>query len=114
MKDLPPGARYRRLPPQDGFLFLDKAEFHATFAADVDPKKAASWRTPKCRGVRLLAGNLANQRGEQASWYLIATEDKAIPPDAQRANVQTGGAPRWSRQGPATPVYVSHPIAVLR
>src|SRR5213595_1071484 len=29
------------LPPQDGFLFLDREKFHASFAADVDPGKAA-------------------------------------------------------------------------
>jgi hypothetical protein len=28
------------LPPQDGFLFLDRAKFAASFAADVDQEKA--------------------------------------------------------------------------
>src|ERR1700758_3069163 len=42
IKDPPPGAPVPPiLPPQDGFLFLDKAKFPASFAADVNPEKAA-------------------------------------------------------------------------
>src|SRR5258708_1355559 len=42
IKDPPPGAPVPPLlPPQDGYLFLDKAKLPASFAADVDPRKAA-------------------------------------------------------------------------
>ncbi len=42
IKDPAPGAPVPPiLPPQDGFLFLDRAKFPASFAADVDPEKAA-------------------------------------------------------------------------
>src|SRR6267378_6661451 len=42
IKDPPPGAAVPPiLPPQDGYLFLDKAKFPASFAADVDAEKAA-------------------------------------------------------------------------
>src|SRR5256886_15824394 len=42
IKDPPPGAPVPPvLPPQDGFWFLDKAKFSASFPADVDPEKAA-------------------------------------------------------------------------
>lgn len=41
IKDPPPGAPVPPiLPPQDGFLFLDRAKFAASFAADVDKAKA--------------------------------------------------------------------------
>lgn len=41
IKDPPPGAPVPPiLPPQDGFLYLDKAKFAASFAADVEPEKA--------------------------------------------------------------------------
>ena len=51
-KDPPPEAPVSpMLPPQDGFLFLDKAKFAASYAADVDPEKTAFWPTPKCHGV---------------------------------------------------------------
>src|SRR6202158_3583344 len=42
IKDPPPGAPVPPiLPPQDGYLFLDKAKFPASFAGDVDPETAA-------------------------------------------------------------------------
>src|SRR6476659_7840499 len=42
IKDPPPGAPVPPiLPPIDGFLFLDKTKFAASFAADVDPATAA-------------------------------------------------------------------------
>src|SRR6185503_19729985 len=42
IKDPPPGAPVPPiLPPQDGFLFLDRPKFAASFAADVDAGKAA-------------------------------------------------------------------------
>src|SRR5271163_2002399 len=42
IRNPPPGAPVPPiLPPQDGFLFLDRAKFAASFAADVDPEKAA-------------------------------------------------------------------------
>src|SRR5260370_383558 len=42
IKDPPPDAPVPPIVgPQDGFLFLDKAKFPASFAADVDPEKAA-------------------------------------------------------------------------
>src|SRR5436189_1288900 len=42
IKDPPPGAPVPPiLPPQDGYLFLDKTKFAASFAADVEPEKAA-------------------------------------------------------------------------
>jgi len=42
IKDPPPGAPVPPiLPPQGGYLFLDKAKFPASFASDVDAAKAA-------------------------------------------------------------------------
>lgn len=42
IKNPPPGAPVPPiLPPQDGYLFLDKAKFRASFAADVGEAKAA-------------------------------------------------------------------------
>jgi pimeloyl-ACP methyl ester carboxylesterase len=65
IKDPPAGAPVPPiLPPQDGFLFLDKAKFPASFAADVDPEKLRLWLTPKFRGAwGPLAVRSANRRG---------------------------------------------------
>jgi len=114
MKDSPPGAPVPPiLPPQDGFLFLDKAEFHATFAADVDPEKAAFMADSQVPwGVAALSGKISEPAWRaKPSWYLIATEDKAIPPDAQRAMSKRAGSTVVEVKG-SHAVYVSQPDAV--
>jgi len=114
MKDLPPGAPVPPiLPPQDGSLFLDKAEFHATFAADVDPEKAAFMADSQVPwGVAALSGKISEPAWRaKPSWYLIATEDKAIPPDAQRAMSKRAGSTVVEVKG-SHAVYVSQPDAV--
>jgi pimeloyl-ACP methyl ester carboxylesterase len=114
MKDSPPGAPVPPiLPPQDGFLFLDKAEFHAAFAADVDPEKAAFMADSQVPwGVAALSGKISEPAWRaKPSWYLIATEDKAIPPDAQRAMSKRAGSTVVEVKG-SHAVYVSQPDAV--
>jgi pimeloyl-ACP methyl ester carboxylesterase len=112
--DPPPGAPEPPiLPPQDGFLFLDKAKFHASFAADVDPEKAAFMADSQVPwGVAALSGKISEPAWRaKPSWYLIATEDKAIPPDAQRAMSKRAGSTVVEVKG-SHAVYVSQPDAV--
>src|ERR671918_1232896 len=74
------------LPPQDGFLFLDREKFHDSFAADVDADLAAFMADSQLPwGVNALGGTISEAawRNKQ-SWYLISTEDRMIPPPAQR------------------------------
>src|SRR3984893_6081602 len=82
------------LPPQDGFLFLDKAKFAASFAADVEPDKAqfmADSQVPW--GVDALGGAVSEPAWRtKPSWYLVATDDRMIPPAAQRFMAQRAGA----------------------
>src|SRR6059058_5145702 len=83
----PPGAPQPPiLPPQDGFLFLDKAKFPASFAADVEPEKAAFMADSQVPwGVEALSGTITSPAwSSKPSWYLVVTEDKMIPPAAQR------------------------------
>jgi pimeloyl-ACP methyl ester carboxylesterase len=85
IKDPPPGARVPPiLPPQDGFLFLDKAKFAASFAADVDAEKAAFMADSQVPwGVDALSGTISHAAWRtKPSWYLIVTEDKMNPPPA--------------------------------
>ena len=74
------------LPPQDGFLFLDKDKFAASFAADVKPDLAAFMADSQVPwGVDALGGAITEPAWRtKPSWYLVATEDRMIPPDAQR------------------------------
>jgi pimeloyl-ACP methyl ester carboxylesterase len=114
IKDPPPGAPVPPiLPPQDGYLFLDRAKFAASFAADVSPDVAefmADSQVPW--GVEALSGAISHPAWRtKPSWYLISTEDKMIPPDAQRAMSKRAGSTVIEVKGSHS-VYVSQPQAV--
>lgn len=101
------------LPPQDGFLFLDKAKFAASFAADVDPAEAAFMADSQVPwGLEALAGTITDPAWKhKPSWYLVATDDHMIPPDAQRKMAGRAGATVTETPG-SHAVYVSNPAAV--
>jgi len=114
IKDPPPGAPVPPiLPPQDGYLMLDKAKFAASFAADVDKDKAefmANSQVPW--GVEALDGAISTPAWKtKPSWYLIATDDKMIPPPAQHAMSKRAGSTVVEVKG-SHAVYVSQPVAV--
>ena len=114
IKDPPPGAPVPPiLPPQDGYLFLDKAKFRASFAADVNAEDAefmADSQVPW--GVEALGGAITQPAWKtKPSWYLVSTEDKMIPPDAQRAMSKRAGSTVVEVKG-SHAVYVSQPEAV--
>lgn len=114
IKDPPPGASAPPiLPPQDGYLFLDKAKFAASFAADVDPEKASFMADSQVPwGVGALSGAIREPAWKtKPSWYLVATDDKMIPPDAQRAMSKRAGSTVVEAKG-SHAIYVSQPGAV--
>ena len=101
------------LPPQDGYLFLDAEKFPASFAADVDPEKAAFMADSQVpRGVDALGGTVTVPAWKsKPSWYLVATDDHMIPPPAQRAMAARAGATVIESPGSHS-IYVSQPRAV--
>jgi pimeloyl-ACP methyl ester carboxylesterase len=114
IKDPPPGAPVPPiLPPQDGFLMLDKSKFAASFAADVSAEKAefmANSQVPW--GIDALNGAISQPAWKsKPSWYLVATDDRMIPPPAQRAMSARAGSKVVETQG-SHAVYVSQPAAV--
>jgi pimeloyl-ACP methyl ester carboxylesterase len=114
IKNPPPGAPVPPLlPPVDGFLVLDKAKFPASFAEDVSPEKAefmADSQVPW--GVDALKGTISEAAWKaKPSWYLLTTEDKMLPPDAQRLMSKRAGATVVEVKS-SHAVYVSHPQAV--
>jgi len=116
IKDPVPGAPVPPImPPQDGFLFLDKAKFAASFAADVAPDAAAFMADAQVPwGVEALSGAITEPAWRsKPSWYLVATNDKMIPPEAQRAMSKRTGAKVVEFEG-SHAVYVSQPQAVAR
>ena len=114
IKDPPPDAPVPPiLPPQDGYLFLDKPKFSASFAADVDAEKAAFMADSQVPwGVAALSGTIGEPAWKtKPSWYLIATEDKMIPPPAQRSMAKRAGSTVVEFAG-SHAIYMSNPIAV--
>ncbi|MBC9034003.1 alpha/beta hydrolase [Sphingomonas sp. JC676] len=101
------------LPPKDGYLFLDQTKFAASFAADVRPDLAqfmADSQVPW--GVEALQGAVTSPAWRvKPSWYLVASEDKMIPPAAQRMMAARAGA-HVSETPASHSVYVSKPAAV--
>jgi hypothetical protein len=101
------------LAPQDGYLFLDRARFAVSFAADVTPAEAAFMADSQVPwGVAALEGAVTQPAWKtKQSWYLVASDDKMIPPDAQRAMSRRAGSTVVEVKG-SHAVYVSRPQAI--
>jgi pimeloyl-ACP methyl ester carboxylesterase len=114
IKDPPPGAPVPPiLPPQDGFLFLDPEKFRVSFAADVDADTAAFMANSQVPwGVEALSGTITAPAWKtKPSWYLVSTEDRMIPPPAQRSMSRRAGSTVTEVAG-SHAIYVSQPEAV--
>jgi pimeloyl-ACP methyl ester carboxylesterase len=114
IKDPPPGAPVPPiLPPQDGYLLLDKGKFAASFAADVDPALAAFMADAQVPwGLEALSGTISEPAWRsKPSWYMVATDDRMIPPPAQRFMSKRAGATVVEVAG-SHAIYVSQPAAV--
>jgi len=114
IKDPPPGAPVPPiLPPVNGYLFLDKEKFPASFAGDVEKGKAAFMADSQVPwGVEALSGAISDPAWKhKPSWYLIVTDDKMIPIAAQRLMAKRAGS-TVVEVGGSHAIYVSNPKAV--
>jgi len=114
IKNPQPGAPVPPInPPQDGYLLLDKTKFQASFAADVNSEVAAFMADSQVPwGVEALGGVVSQPAWKtKPSWYLVTTEDKMIPPDAQRTMSRRAGSTVVEVKG-SHAVYVSQPQVV--
>ena len=112
--DPPPGAPVPPiLPPVEGFLFLDRDKFHASFAGDLSAEQAAFMADSQVPwGVDALGGAIGEPAWRsKPSWYLVTTEDRMIPPPAQRQMSARAGSTVIEVAG-SHAVYVSQPEAV--
>jgi pimeloyl-ACP methyl ester carboxylesterase len=112
--EFPPGSMMPPiLPPQEGFLFLDREKMPASFAADLSAEEAefmADSQVPW--GVEALSGTISEAAWRsKPSWYLLATEDGMIPPPAQRSMSERAGSTVEEAAG-SHAIYVSQPAAV--
>jgi pimeloyl-ACP methyl ester carboxylesterase len=101
------------LPPNAGYLFLDKSKFHASFAGDVDADQAAFMADSQVPwGIEALGGVISEPAWRsKPSWYLLTGEDRMIPPPAQRLMAQRAGSTIVEVAG-SHAIYVSQPNAV--
>jgi pimeloyl-ACP methyl ester carboxylesterase len=101
------------LPPVNGFLFLDRGKFHASFAGDLPAGQAAFMADSQVPwGVDALGGVVSEPAWRsKPSWYLVAADDRMIPPPAQRAMSERAGSAVTETPG-SHAVYVSNPAAV--
>src|SRR5580704_4205897 len=98
------------LPPTDGFLFLDRDKFHASFAGDLPAGQAAFMADSQVPwGVDALGGTISEAAWRvKPSWYLVTGEDRMIPPSAQRSMAERAGA-AVTEVAASHSVYVSQP-----
>ena len=108
-----PNAGDAILPPQDGFLFLDREKFHEQFAGDLSADEAAFMADSQVPwGVEALGGTIGEAAWRsKPSWYLVATEDRMIPPSVQRSMSERAGSTVEEAAG-SHAIYVSQPAAV--
>jgi pimeloyl-ACP methyl ester carboxylesterase len=101
------------LPPRDGFLLLDQEKFPASFAGDVPAEQAAFMADSQVPwGVDALGGQITEPSWRtKPSWYLVTTEDRMIPPAAQRTMSERAGSTVIEVSG-SHAIYVSQPAAV--
>src|SRR5215216_2483695 len=107
----PPGVTI--LPPEEGFLFLEREKMPASFAGDLGAEEGAFMADSQVPwGVEALSGTISEAAWRsKPSWYLVATEDGMIPPPAQRSMSEQAGSTVEEAAG-SHAIYVSQPAAV--
>jgi pimeloyl-ACP methyl ester carboxylesterase len=100
---------------KQGFAWLPEDDFIAHFASDVDPVKArVMYAVQQCLSMSTFDDVMGIPAWKShPSWYLVATEDQAIPPDAERMFAKRMGATTVEVPSSHLPM-VSHPDDVVR
>ncbi|KQY27816.1 alpha/beta hydrolase [Rhizobium sp. Root483D2] len=93
-QEVPGAEKAPLLPPKDGFIKIDPQKFAAAFSADIDPAEAqfmAAAQRPW--GLEAVQGKITSAAWKaKPSFYLLATEDRMIPAQAQAAMAARAGA----------------------
>jgi pimeloyl-ACP methyl ester carboxylesterase len=98
----------------DGFTYLDPAQFHEYFAADLPAEQAAfmarSQVLNKAENFRAVITTPAWK--SKPSWMLVAGADRAINPDLERWYATRANSHKVEVPGASHSVYISHPKEV--
>lgn len=103
------------VPDASGFLFIDVAKFRAVFAADLPVQQTRVMAATQ----KPLFGQIFGQANAAAawhtipSWYLVAQQDQAINPDAERFYAKRMGAKTQEVASSHVP-FLSRPEAVVK
>jgi pimeloyl-ACP methyl ester carboxylesterase len=101
---------YPGMPDGDGDAYINPQFFHAQFCADL-PEATAAVMAVSQRPVTLSClGTPSGPAGWKTlpSWYMVATNDKAIPPVAERAMAKRAGAHTVEIESSHV-AFISHP-----
>ncbi|ABE33824.1 alpha/beta hydrolase fold family protein [Paraburkholderia xenovorans LB400] len=113
-KKMPPATQAIKAT-QDGHLYLDQAEFHADFAADVPAAEASfmavSQVMPAAQSFGVPITNPAWKT--KPSWAVVATADRAINPDLERFMTKRAGS-KTVEINSSHVAYISHPAEVAK
>lgn len=101
--------------PGDADAFIDPAWFHRLFAQDLSRRQArfmAATQRPGALGA-LVTPSGAPAWDDVPSWYLVAKQDRIIPPEAERAMAERAGSTTVEIDSSHV-AMMSHPGVVTR
>ncbi|HTE32356.1 MAG TPA: alpha/beta hydrolase [Chryseolinea sp.] len=99
--------------PDNGYFWYDKTKFHSGFCADLSAEKAAFMYDAQVPITVTAFGGIISQAAWKAkpSWFVVATEDQTIAPDAERFFAKRAGSKVTEIKGSHV-VFISHPKEV--
>src|SRR5258705_5893413 len=98
----------------DGFTYLDPAQFHEYFAADLSAEQAAFMARSQVLNAadNFKAVITAPAWRSKPSWVLVAAKDRAIHPDLERWYAARANSHKVEVSGASHAVYISRPKEV--
>jgi pimeloyl-ACP methyl ester carboxylesterase len=110
--DLAKSGAIKKTP--DGFTYIDPAQFHQYFAADLPAEQAAFMARSQVFNFadNFSATITAAAWRNKPSWMVVATKDRTINPDLERWYAERAKSHKVEVAGASHSVYVSHPKEV--
>ena len=110
---LPPTPNSGVGAPDNGYFWYDKAKFHKGFCAELSAEKAAfMYDSQVPNGMQTFTTPISKAAWRsKPSWFVVATQDETIPPDAERNFAKRAGSKVTEIKG-CHVVFMSHPEEV--
>jgi len=98
----------------DGFTYIDPAQFHKYFAADLSAEQSAFMARSQVmnKAENFKAVITAPAWRSKPTWVLVAGGDRTINPDLERWYAARAGSHKVEVPGASHAVYISHPKEV--